>query len=101
MLIIRCPYCLELRHEDELLYGGEIDVVRPADPENAPDALWCDYLYTRTDAKNPIHEKWCCTAGCGQWFQVARNSNTQEILKTARMDEFLKSTKGEACVPGE
>lgn len=92
MLIIRCPCCLELRHEDELLYGGELDVIRPAEPDAASDTQWCDYLYMRTNAGGVLYEQWCCAAGCGQWFQVARESTTQAILGITRMHETLELT---------
>lgn len=96
MLVIRCPYCLELRHEDELVYGGETDVVRPPDPNAVSNAQWCDYLYLRTNGAGRIHEQWCCAAGCGQWFKVARDSVTQTIARVACMHETLDPAENES-----
>ena len=79
MLVIRCPYCLELRTEQELSFGGEAGVRRPADPAAASDIEWTDYLFMRSNCKGPTEELWCCSNGCGQWFLVARDSLTHAV----------------------
>jgi|TARA_B110000240_G_C13444446_1_gene429673 sarcosine oxidase subunit delta len=81
MIIIRCPYCLEERYEDELFYGGEADIFRAADPATVSDEGWTGYLYLRTNPKGLHHEQWCCSAGCGQWFKVARHTVTHKVTE--------------------
>lgn len=86
MLMIRCPYCNELRTEDELEYGGEAEIARPTPPEGADDATWTGYLHMRSNPKGPHREQWCCRGGCGQWFKVARHTVTHEIIEAIRFD---------------
>lgn len=81
MIVIRCPYCKELRHEDELEYGGEAEVTRPDPPDQASDTEWTNYLYMRRNTKGLHLEQWCCRAGCGQWFKVARHTVSHEIAE--------------------
>jgi sarcosine oxidase, subunit delta len=81
VIIIRCPYCEELRSEEELEYGGEADVLRAADPAKVSDAAWAGYLYFRKNTKGLHLEQWCCRDGCGQWFKVARDTVTHDILE--------------------
>lgn len=83
--MIRCPYCEELRTEEELTFGGE-NTVRPAEPDRTSDREWIDYLYLSTNACGLQAEKWCCSLGCGQWFNVLWNSASHEILEVARLD---------------
>jgi sarcosine oxidase subunit delta len=89
MIVIRCPYCHELRHEDELEYGGEADVIRPLVPKEVSDADWVAYLFTRTNPKGTLYELWCCRLGCGQWYKAARDTVTHEIYKVVRLDQIV------------
>jgi sarcosine oxidase subunit delta len=81
LLVIRCPFCRELRYEEELRYGGEANVVRPARPESATDASWTDYLYFRANPCGELRERWCCAAGCGQWFEVVRDTVSHRVIE--------------------
>lgn len=91
MIVIECPYCGEERHEEELSYGGEAEVVRALEPAQASDQEWTDYLYFRTNPKGVHQEQWCCSSGCGQWFKVARDTVTHEVLEIVRYDRKLKA----------
>jgi|SRR5258708_1450064 sarcosine oxidase subunit delta len=86
MIIIRCPYCHEQRTEEELTYGGEDNIARPPEPQNASNETWTDYLFMRSNPKGVLGELWCCTHGCGQWFKVRRDSVTHEIGEVVRLD---------------
>jgi sarcosine oxidase subunit delta len=86
MIVIRCPYCQELRTEEELTYGGEAGVARP-DPDKASDIEWTDYLFMRRNPKGMHQEQWCCAAGCGQWFKVVRHTVTHEVTEILRFDD--------------
>ena len=84
MLRIECPWC-GLRDEPEFSYGGESQVTRP--PANAGDQAWAEYLFYRTNLKGAQAERWCHSFGCGQWFNVVRNTSTHEIVATYAMGE--------------
>lgn len=92
MIVLRCPYCLELRCEPELEYGGEATVVRPQDPEKSSDSEWTEYLFTRENIRGAMVEYWCCRSGCSQWFKVARHTASHEILGVSRCDAPLSAT---------
>lgn len=79
MLRIECPYC-GLRDEPEFSFGGESHITRPA--AGAGDAEWADYLFLRTNPKGEHAERWCHSYGCGQWFNVLRDTVTHEIRAT-------------------
>jgi len=89
MIVIQCPYCGEERHEDELTYGGEAEVVRALEPDTVSDRVWTEYLYFRSNPKSVHHEQWCCSGGCGQWFKVARHTVTHEVMEIATYDKTL------------
>ena len=93
MITLRCPYCRELRTEEELTCGGELGIERPS-PDAATDAQWTDYLFMRVNRKGLHQEQWCCSAGCGQWFKVARHTVTHEIMEVLRFDEPFGVRKG-------
>ena len=89
MIVIRCPYCQEERHEEELTYGGEAELIRPAEPEAVTDEVWTDYLYFRTNTKGPDQEQWCCASGCGLWFKVTRDSVSHKVLEVVCFEQKL------------
>ena len=86
MLLITCPYCGP-RSEQEFAYGGEAHIVRPADPDRLSDAEWADYLFMRTNTLGPHHERWVHAHGCRRWFNMLRNTATNEILKIYKVGE--------------
>ncbi|MBL8265366.1 sarcosine oxidase subunit delta [Steroidobacter sp.] len=87
MILIRCPHCRELRAEDELVYGGEAGLIRPA--ESVDDVQWTDYLFMRANPKGMHCEQWCCSAGCGQWFEVMRDTVTHRITAVAKFQQLV------------
>ncbi len=84
MLRIPCPYC-GTRDESEFRFGGESHVERPG--LEVSDAEWADYLFNRNNPKGLHYERWCHTYGCGQWFNVVRDTLTHEIYAVYRMGE--------------
>jgi sarcosine oxidase, subunit delta len=84
MLRIPCPWC-GVRDEPEFTYGGESHIARP-DP-SVDDATWARYLFQRTNPRGIHHERWCHTFGCAQWFNIARDTVTHEIVAVYRMGE--------------
>ncbi len=84
MLRIPCPYC-GTRDEIEFHYGNDAHVARPG-PE-VSDAEWSDYLFNRRNPRGVHYERWCHVFGCGQWFNVARDTVTHEIYAVYHMGE--------------
>jgi sarcosine oxidase subunit delta len=86
MLRIPCPYC-GLRDQVEFQFGGEAHIVRPENPELASDSEWAAYLFYRKNPKGIHHERWVHSFGCRQWFNLARDTVTHEIIEVYRMGE--------------
>ena len=84
MLRISCPYC-STRDEEEFHCGGESHLLRPDTSVN--DAEWSDYLFNRKNTMGLHYERWCHVFGCGQWFNVARDTVTHEIHVVYPMGE--------------
>ncbi len=76
MLKIDCPHCGP-RDEAEFSFGGQSHIARP--DESVDDQTWGEYLFFRDNPKGMHFERWCHTYGCGQWFNVARNTVTHEV----------------------
>lgn len=86
MLLISCPYCGP-RDEVEYRYGGPAHLVRPEPPEAVSDAQWADYLFTRMNTKGDSLERWVHAGGCGQWFNLWRNTVTHQIKAVYEMGQ--------------
>ncbi len=86
MLIINCPYCGE-RDQSEFSNGGQAHVARPKDPEKLNDKEWSEYVFVRSNPKGVFFERWVHTHGCRKWFNAARNTSTDEILKIYKLNE--------------
>ncbi len=91
MLLIPCPFCGE-REESEFHQGGEAHIVRPKDPDKLSDAEWADYLFVRDNKKGVYLERWVHRHGCRRWFNVARDTATNEIKAVYKMGK--KPPKG-------
>lgn len=87
MLQIHCPYCEELRDEEEFAYAGEAHIERPADPDALSDEQWGEYLYFRRNPRGPHREMWQHSAGCRRYLYVCRDTVSYEILETYRIGE--------------
>ena len=77
MLRIPCPHC-GLRDEPEFVFGGPAHAERP--DREVDDREWTAYLYLRENAAGMQFERWLHEYGCGQWFNLARNTVTHEIV---------------------
>jgi sarcosine oxidase subunit delta len=84
MLRIACPYC-GLRDEPEFAYGGPTHITRP--DGSVDDATWTRYLFDRDNPAGVNYERWLHAYGCGQWFNMARNTLTHEIVAIYKMGE--------------
>ena len=93
MFLIKCPYCGG-RDQSEFSCGGEGHIVRPKNPPDLTDDQWADYLFMRKNIKGVQFERWNHSSGCRQWFNVARNTATDEILKIYNMGEQPPNVTG-------
>jgi sarcosine oxidase, subunit delta len=84
MMQLRCPWC-GVRDENEFVCGGTTHISRP--PLVADDAVWGEYLFFRDNPKGVHLERWRHAFGCGQWFNVARDTVTHEVLSVYAMTE--------------
>jgi len=86
MLRIQCPWC-GVRDQTEFTFGGESHISRPQPPEQVTDAEWADYLFYRKNPKGMHYERWVHSYGCRQWFNVARDTVTHEIVEVYEMGQ--------------
>lgn len=86
MLLIDCPWCGP-RNEYEFRYGGPSHIVRPEPYSAVSDTTWAQYLFYRENPKGLHKERWCHTAGCGQWFNLVRNTLDHSIVAVYRLGE--------------
>ncbi|MGQ7792865.1 sarcosine oxidase subunit delta [Faunimonas sp. B44] len=86
MFLIRCPYCGE-RDLSDFAYGGEAHIARPSEPEGLSDAEWAGYVFMRSNPKGVLAERWNHQAGCRRWFNMLRNTATDDILAVYRVGE--------------
>jgi heterotetrameric sarcosine oxidase delta subunit len=84
MLRIDCPWCSP-RAELEFQWAGDAHVTRPE--PSASDAEWARYLFQRRNPKGVALERWRHTFGCRQWFNLARDTVSHEILAVYRLGE--------------
>lgn len=80
MLRIPCPWCGE-RDEVEFSYGGQAEVAYPADPASLSDVAWAEFLFVHDNPRGPFRERWVHTFGCRRWFDLTRDTLTNEVLE--------------------
>ena len=76
MMQIQCPWCGQ-RAANEFHCGGTTAILRPQ--LDCDDATWGRYLFFRENPKGAHAERWRHTFGCGQWFNVRRNTVNHEV----------------------
>ena len=86
MFLIRCPNCGE-RDLSEFSYGGEAHIARPTASETMSDTEWAGYVFLRSNPKGILAERWNHQAGCRRWFNMLRNTATDDILAVYRIGE--------------
>lgn len=75
-----CPNCGR-RAVWEFHYGGPVRQ-RPAAAAELSDRQWAEYLYNRPNVAGDDTEWWYHRSACKQWFQVRRNTVSNEVLGT-------------------
>jgi sarcosine oxidase, subunit delta len=76
MMQLHCP-CCGPRAENEFDCGGTTALVRP--PLDCSDEAWGHYLFFRDNPRGEHAERWRHTFGCGQWFNVLRDTLTHDV----------------------
>ena len=93
MLYIDCPYC-GLRNETEFSCGGEAHITRPVSNDLLSKKEWSEYLFSRYNPKGVFLERWVHSSGCRKWFNIVRNTLTNEIYEVYEMGNKPKSSLG-------
>jgi len=86
MLLIKCPWCGE-RDQTEFSAHGEAHITRPLDSASMSDAEWGNYLFFRNNTRGLQHERWMHVFGCRRWFNVARDTLSDQIFATCKPGE--------------
>ena len=86
MFVIKCPNCGE-RDLSEFAYGGEAHIARPEWRDGMSDAEWAEFVFMRTNPKGVFAERWNHAAGCRRWFNMLRNTATDDILAVYPMGQ--------------
>lgn len=94
MLQLECPYC-GLRDENEFSCGGEAHIARPLAENSLSDKDFADYLFYRDNPKGLFLERWHHSAGCRRWFNVARDTRSDNIIEIYMMGNLPKTRAAE------
>jgi sarcosine oxidase subunit delta len=73
-LQIPCPHC-GLREFSEFGFGGEVRELESPDAERD-----FDRVYLNDNAPGPQVERWFHAYGCRRWFEITRDTVTNQIL---------------------
>lgn len=87
MFLIECPHCGEKRDQTEFAYGGEAHRARPEWDPARTDRDWAAFVFMRKNTKGVLAERWNHQAGCRRWFNMLRNTATDDILAVYRIGE--------------
>jgi heterotetrameric sarcosine oxidase delta subunit len=79
VFLIRCPYCGE-RDQSDFTPAGEAHIERPAWRDKMTDQQWADFVFMRKNTKGIFAERWNHSAGCRKFFNMLRNTVTDEII---------------------
>lgn len=86
MMLLHCPYCGP-RDETEYHYGGQAHLPYPENPAELTDAEWAEYVFYRDNPKGPFAERWVHSVGCRRWFNVVRDTVSNQVLAVYKLDE--------------
>ncbi len=86
MFILDCPWCGK-RDQSEFTAHGEAHISRPVQPEQLSEEEWGDYVFFRKNTKGVHYERWVHSHGCRRWFNVARDTITDQIHATYKPGE--------------
>jgi sarcosine oxidase, subunit delta len=81
--LLCCPNCGE-RSVYEFRFGGEFHQ-RPAEAASLHE--WADYVYARRNEAGIQKEWWYHQLGCGTWFFAVRDTTTNTVRETFRVED--------------
>lgn len=84
MMYIKCPWCGP-RNEEEFTCGGQSHIQRPGPPDAVSDERWAHYLFDRVNPMGLHLERWRHSDGCRQWFNLARDTLSHNIVAVYKM----------------
>jgi len=79
MFLITCPYC-GARDQSDFTAAGEAHIARPKWHDDMTDGEWADFVFMRKNTKGIYAERWNHSAGCRKYFNMLRNTVTDEII---------------------
>ena len=91
MKIMTCPLNGP-RNISEFVCGGE---VKEAPPLAAQAGDWARYVYAERNLAGLVHE-WWLHVPTAYWFIAARDTRTDEILRTMSVEDY-RAAKGSAA----
>jgi heterotetrameric sarcosine oxidase delta subunit len=81
--VLTCPNC-GVREVTDFAFGGE----QNPRPEEAPSLRELGrYNYFRRNVAGLQQEWWLHRSGCGEWFIAERDTRTNEVRWTARVED--------------
>lgn len=86
MFVIDCPNCGP-RDQSEFAYAGEAHIARPDNAQDLTDEQWAGYVFMRKNDKGLYAERWWHAAGCRKFFNMLRNTATDQIHAVYRIGE--------------
>jgi len=86
MFVIDCPYCGP-RDQSEFSYAHEAHIARPTNAPEMSDAEWAQFVFLRKNTKGLYAERWWHAAGCRKFFNMLRNTATDQIHAVYRIGE--------------
>lgn len=86
MFLITCPYCGE-RDQSEFAHAGEAHIARPTETDEMSDEDWSQFVFIRSNPKGVFAERWWHASGCRRFFNMLRNTATDEILAVYKIGE--------------
>ncbi|NIV18243.1 MAG: sarcosine oxidase subunit delta [Woeseiaceae bacterium] len=89
MKILICPLNGP-RNIAEFTYGGEYH--REPDPESSDDRDWAEHVFFDDNRAGLVVEWWCHTASAF-WFLAERDTRSDEILRTFRVEDYEDTAK--------
>ncbi len=89
MKILTCPLNGP-RNIAEFTYGGEYHP--DPDPDVADDRSWAEHVFFHDNRAGIVVEWWCHTPSAF-WFLAERDTRTDEVLRTFRVEEYEDAAK--------
>src|SRR5918996_3238719 len=83
--VLTCPNC-GVREVTDFAFGGELNP-RPTEAPSLRDLG--RYNYFRQNVAGLQQEWWLHRSGCGEWFIAERDTRTNEVRWTARVEEVF------------